>query len=293
MRVLITGGSGTLGYALAKAFAARGDEAIVTYASRNPRQSTVVAHPLDIRDAKAVSELISMVKPRVVVHCSALTNVDLCETDRALADAVNVQGTENVINACKTANAKIVYVSTEAVFDGSKDAYAEDDIPNAINYYGATKLKGEELVRASGLKHLIVRTSQPYGLVEPWHKTNTVLRAVEKMRAGESVREPRDWYNSPTYIPDFVNAVLDLIDKGRMGTYNVVGSDFVNRYDWAVAVAGVFGLDAKLIEAVDSSAFGLPAKRQRVKLSIEKITKLKIKMRGVVEGAQAMRELMA
>lgn len=120
---------------------------------------------MDITSAEEVLRIITRLIPDIVVHAAAETGVDNCEVDRKRAWRVNAEGTKNVAEACGKINAKLIYVSTDYVFDGEKGFYAEKDEPNPVNYYGVTKLKGEEFVRKCYRKNVIARASVLYG----WH----------------------------------------------------------------------------------------------------------------------------
>lgn len=232
----------------------------------------------------------SFFKPEIVIHTAALTNVDQCQTDQSLAYEINVKGTENIISACKKYNSKIIFISTSNVFPGNKSPYYEDDKPEAINYYGQTKLIGEQLIQDSGLEYLILRTDQPYGWKEPWQRDNTVLRMISKLTSTGHLEEITDWYNNYTYLPDFANAVKKLIDMKLTGIFHVCGKDFTYRYDFARMAADIFKLNKDKIKPIHSSKLNLPAQRPNVCMNNDKLFKMTgFKMSGF-EGLKMMRE---
>ncbi len=296
MRVLITGGSGVVGWALAKHALALGREVHFTYLSHPVQMAGVEAHQLDITDEQAVQRLIGDVKPDVVYHCAALTNVDKCETDHALADLHNSKATGFVARAAAKltggasgAGALLVYVSTSYVFGTSLAPLPEDAPYCPTTYYGKSKADGEKEVKAAGDSHLILRIDQPYAWVEPFQKQNTVVRVVKELGAGRAVREPADWLNSPTYLNNFVQLAEALRGKGRRGTYNCVGADFLSRYGWALKIARSFGLEEKLVTPFDSSELKLPAKRPNVRLDISKAqAESGLKIFGIDDGLADM-----
>lgn len=290
MKILVTGGSGVIGSKFVKFFEKNRHETHYTFLNNNNQIGSAIAHKLDISDREATINLIKKIKPDIVIHTSALTNVDLCETNHNIADKINIEGTRNVVDGCKESGSKIVYISTSFVFDGKKEIYFEDDERNAVDYYGLTKLRGEELTENSGLEFLILRTDQPYTTVEPWQKKNSVLRVLEKFQKGEIVKELVDWWNTPTYVENFIDVSAELIRKGKKGIFNIVGPDFLNRYDWAFKIADVFGKDKKMIQKMFSSELNLPAKRANVHLDNTKAQKESgIKLLGVEEGMKLMR----
>lgn len=288
MKILVIGGSGIIGSKIVRKFVENKNDVIYTYYEN--KLNVGIGHRLDIRKKNETIDLISKVNADVVIHTAALTNVDLCETDKKLADSINVTGTENVITGCQKINSKIVYISTSFVFNGEKNEYFEEDEPSPATYYGLTKLKGEELVKNSKLPFLILRTDQPYDWKEKWQRNNSVLRVLQTLQEGKTINEIIDWYNVPTYIPNFVNALENLINFNLLGIYHVCGSDFVNRYEWALVTAKVFGLNENMIKTISSEILNLPAKRVNVKLNNEKLfQKTGIKMIGIEEGLKSMK----
>lgn len=244
---------------------------------------------LDITKKEETEQLIKKINPDIVIHASALVNVDLCETNPQLANSINVKGTENVVEGCKEVNCKLVYISTPLVFDGKKTLYFEKDVPTPITVYGKTKLEGEDRVEDSNLPFLILRTDQPYCWVEEWQRMNSVLRVINTLKAKKIHNEITDWYNNPTYVPDFIHALAYLLDEKITGVFHLVGSDFINRYDWALITAEKFGLDKNLIKPITSDKLNLSAKRSNANLTNEKLFKAtEIRMKGVNEGLNEM-----
>lgn len=166
MKILVTGGSGFVGYRLCEHFISGGHDVEYTYLSHDCSIPGAQGKKLDVSESKQVSAL-SVGKYDAIIHCAALANVDLCEKDHALARRHNVDATDNMLLLAKGQDAVFVYVSTSHVFPASASnrAYTEDDIPSlslAPNYYGRTKLEGEILVRGSGIPYLVLRIDQPY-----------------------------------------------------------------------------------------------------------------------------------
>lgn len=283
-RVLIIGGSGFIGYRLVKFLSEKKFDVNFTYLKNRPTNS-VGSHRLDITDRESTLNLFKTTKPKLVIHSSALTNVDLCEENHDLADSINIDGTKNVVDACKITDSMLIYVSTSSVFDGNKDKYFEDDIKSPATYYGKTKASAEDLIINSGLSYLILRTDQPYYWKEEWQHTNSVLRVLETIKEGKIMREISDWYNNPTYLPEFVHALYELLKSKHIGIFHVVGSDYVNRYQWANVTAKIFNLSDNMIKPIHSKTLNLAAKRPNVNLSNSKIINTRgIKMSGIEEG---------
>jgi len=286
MKILIIGGSSFIGTNMTRSFSKNND---VKYSYFTNKPEIQNGFKLDIRNKEETKEFLKEHSSDIVIISTALTNVDLCETSSNLANSINVQGTQNIVDACKEFQNKIVFISTSAVFDGRKSLYDEEDKPNPTSVYGSTKFEAEEIVRESGNPYLILRTDQPYGWKENWHHTNSVLRVIENLKYGKSFKEITNWHNSPTYVPDFIHTVEKLLKGNYEGIFHLVGSDFINRFQWALTVANVFNFKKELIEKIDSSELDLSVKRTNVHLSNKKVEeKINHKMIGVEEGAKMM-----
>ena len=289
MKVLVIGGSGVIGFQILQKFSKVGYDVYCTYNKNKFSYSN--AYYADIRDKNSISNLIKKVNPDIVIHTTSITNVDLCETDNKQAKLVNVEGTSNIIEGCKSINCKLVYVSTSFVFNGNKSKYFENDPTSPSTFYGITKNEGENLVKNSGLEFLILRTDHPYYWKQSWQHTNSVLRAIDIIKSGNVLNEIVDWYNKPTYVPDFVSSLLELLKINETGIYHVVGSDFIDRYNFSLKVAEIFGLRKDLIKPIYSETLKLPAKRVNVNLDNKKlIKKIGMNMMGIEDRLKAMLE---
>ena len=268
MKILVMGGSGVIGFNLVKYFDKSNKDVEFTYLTNKPKFSK--GHCVNIIQKKTTVELIAKINPDIVIHAIALTNVDLCETNNKLAYSINVHGTENIIEGCKIAGSKIIYISTSFVFDGKKQQYFEDDETSPSTYYVVTKNIGEQLVIKSELPYLILRTDQPYCWIESWQHTNSVLRVIDTLQSNKILKEIEDWYNTPTYVPDFVSVTEKLIDKNMTGIFHVVGPDFISRYNMSLKVAEIFNLNKNMIEPITSDTLNLAVKRVNINLNNEK-----------------------
>ena len=289
MKICIIGGSGVIGSKMLQFFSKNGHEVIATYNTHKILNFSKCCQ-LDITNLDPTINFLEKNNPEIIIHSSAITNIDLCETNKELANSVNIKGTKNIIEGCKKIKGKLIYLSTSYVFDGKKDEYFEDEEPTSSTYYGFTKLKGENAVKNSGLAHLILRTDQPYCWTEKGQHTNSVLRVIETLRAGKVLNEIEDWYNTPTYVPDLVLATSELIKNNSEGIFHLVGSDFINRYRWSIEVAKIFGLDEAKIKPINSKKLALSVKRSNVNLKNIKIKKeIDLKMKGIIEGVISMK----
>lgn len=290
MKILITGGSGVIGWNLLEFFKSKDNDVSFTF---NKNKINHKGNFLNITNEEKTINLITELNPDIVIHSAALANVDLCERDKNLANQINVNGTHNVIKGCQKIDSKIIYISTSFVFSKSDKAYTETDIPsNPKTHYGLTKLRGEELILESELKSLILRIDQPYFWKKSWQRTNSVLRVIETLSKKQNLKEITDWFNVPTYIPDFVSATNELIKNNHMGIFHLTGPDFLSRFEWALKTADIFGLDSKLLIPINSDQLNLDVKRDNINLNNKKIQeKTGIKMRGISEGLLDMQKI--
>ena len=292
MRFLITGGSGLIGSRLVNLLSRRHDVHF-SFLSHPSFQNECESYKLDITQRESTITLITKLKPDIIIHTSALTNVDLCETNRQLADLINVQGTKNVVDGCMKIDRKIIYISTSNVFDGKKTVFLEDDKPNTINHYGFTKLAGERIVTNSNLPFLILRTDHPYSWAEKWQRKSFVNWITKKLEEKKTIEVFSDWYNNPTFLDDFIDITAELIKREKNGIYHVVGPNYISRYKWALYIAKMIGVDPDLISPAKSNQSELPARRANANLNNSKVQKETGKrLLGVNEGVKLMQKLL-
>ncbi|MBC7091096.1 MAG: dTDP-4-dehydrorhamnose reductase [Nitrososphaeria archaeon] len=261
MNILVTGASGLLGSKLTNILVGKGYNVYSGYLGNRPEYGIPIK--LDISNENDVEKVFEVSKPDAVVHAAALTNVDACELKRELAWKTNVIGTKNIVKLSKKYNAFLVYISTDYVFKGDRGMYCEDDVPEPINYYGYTKLKGEEEVKGMLKEYCIARTSVIYGSVPASGKTNFVLWIIEKLRKGEVVNVVVDQYNSPTHNTNLAEMLSEIIEKRMTGTYHLAGATRISRHDFSKLVAETFSLEKNLIMPTTSDKISWTAQRPK------------------------------
>jgi dTDP-4-dehydrorhamnose reductase len=267
--VLIIGSSGFLGRKLFDVFSTSEKYSVMgTYYSAEEHEGLI---PLDITDVSATRQIITMADPSIILLPGSMTHVDACETDREKAHAINVVGVQNVVSVCKERGIKLVFYSTDYVFDGEKGKYSEEDPANPLGYYGETKILGEEIVRQLS-DALICRVAILYGNSSV-KKVPFVSWVINSLREGKQIHVYTDLHGSPTLIDDIASATEKLLDNGCVGTYHISGPDCISRYEMALTIAKVFGFDTNLI--LPSLSSEKPMKARRPKDSSLDITKLK------------------
>jgi dTDP-4-dehydrorhamnose reductase len=262
-KVMILGSNGLLGQKMTELLL-RGSPHLVILSSVEEApavdyQSVEYAR-IDITAKKDVRQAMGKFEPDVLVNCAAMTNVDTCETERELAWKINVTGVENLVDAAKIHGSMVIHVSTDYVFDGKAGPYTEEDRPNPLSYYGKSKLASENALRISGVRFMIARTMVLYGYAHSV-KANFVLWLVQSLEKGTSVRIVDDQVGNPTFVDDLAYGLLRTIELGKTGIYNLAGREIVSRYEFALRVAKVFGLDASLISPIKTSQLQQPAPR--------------------------------
>lgn len=232
MKVLVTGANGQLGYDVIK----RLEKSNIEYLGTD-------IDVLDITDKEQVKKSISEYRPDVVIHCGAYTAVDKAEDDRELCYAVNVLGTRYIAEACKEIDAKMVYISTDYVFNGEGDQPFEiTDKPNPINYYGQTKYEGELEVQNILDKYFIVRISWVFGS----NGNNFVKTMLRLGKDRDEISVVADQIGSPTYTYDLAELLVDMIKTDKYGIYHATNEGYCSWYEFACEIFKQAKIDIKV-----------------------------------------------
>lgn len=288
-RVMVIGGSGLLGSKVLKESIKEFDT-IGTYNSHPFSMKDVDVKQLDIREYKE-AEIIMDQNPDCIVLTAALTNVDGCELNKKDAFELNVKAPSWIAKIVKKLGAKLIYISTDYVFDGTKGLYSENDKPNPINYYGKTKLEGELEVRNNCEDYVICRLSSLYGWNTLTKKQNFATWIIKKLRKGEEVTLFTDQYTTPTFADNTAKAIIEICRVGKRGMYHLASLECISRFAFGKKLAKIFNLDESLIKPVTSENLNLPAIRpRRCCLDISKAKKeLKTKLLSVEEALTEMK----
>ncbi|MBI5449539.1 NAD(P)-dependent oxidoreductase [Candidatus Gottesmanbacteria bacterium] len=245
---------------------------------------------VDITDKDIVNERIVASNAPWLIHFAAKTDVEGAEKERIFGEKssawrVNVTATRHIVEACKRANKRLLYISTDYVFDGTKDVYREDDIPNPQGWYAVTKYEGEKLVASLGEYGLIIRIANPYRAIFP-AKPDFVAKIRTMLEEGRSMFSPDDQIFVPTFIDDIARAVKKLIVEYASGVYHVVGSTALTPYEAATLIARTFGFDESRIIATSFQKYfhGRAPRPFRAALKNDKISKFGVRMSTFAEG---------
>jgi len=248
VKILITGAAGQLGRCLARALAAH--------------ELVALGHAaLDITRFDAVRDAVALHHPALVINASALNDVDGAESRGAEAYAVNALGPRNLAVASAASGIPLVHVSTDYVFDGATERpYHEFDRPNPLSVYGASKLAGEDAVRALNRRHYVVRTAWLF-----WEGGKSFLLSMYARAASPGLRVANDQYGSPTYAPHLAEGIARLIATGAFGTYHMSGAGGTSRYDLTCELFRLLRLSPMPQAA---SRFDFPAAAARPRYSV-------------------------
>jgi dTDP-4-dehydrorhamnose reductase len=257
--VLITGGSGTLGWTLARLLAGRCG-VIATHFSNPCTPEGVEAARLDLGDGASIRELLGDRNPGVIVHLAAVTNPDVCEVDPDRARRVNLEATAEIAASAARMGSRLLFASTDLVFDGRRGNYSEEDEARPLNIYGATKLDAEQAVLGACPEAFVFRTSLIYGLGSPVSKT-FFSRVVEQLRQGRPMPLFTDQRRNPVLVDDLARALETVIERDLSGLYHIGGPDTVTRYEFGRLVCEAFGFAESLLVPTRMEDFASRAPR--------------------------------
>lgn len=264
MKVFVTGVAGQLGHDVMNELAKRGHEGIGTDLAAEysgVQDGSAVTKmpyvPLDITNAEAVSKTLEELRPDAVIHCAAWTAVDLAEDDDKVEKVrtVNAGGTRNIANACKAQDCKMLYLSTDYVFDGQGTEPWKPDCKDykPLNVYGQTKLEGELAVSETLEKYFIVRIAWVFGL----NGKNFIKTMLNVGKTHDTVRVVNDQIGTPTYTYDLARLLVDMIESDKYGYYHATNEGgFISWYDFTCEIFRQAGYSTKVIP-VTTEEYGL------------------------------------
>lgn len=262
MKILITGSNGLLGQKLLHTLNGNGYDLYGCDLSDEPFV-TNVSHtyiPLDLTDRRRAIAEIRRLAPNIIIHTAAMTEVDRCELEREKCWNINVFATDHILHGAAKTRAKVIFISSDYVFDGVGGPFAEDTPPNPVNYYGKSKLAAENLVRGSNVPFAILRTIVLYG-VGINARASFVTWLLGQLRAGREVHIVNDQWGNTTIVDDLAAGIERIILLGKEGLYHIAGHDYMTRYEFALKVAQTFGLNPALIHPIATAQLKQPAKR--------------------------------
>jgi dTDP-4-dehydrorhamnose reductase len=252
LKVLVSGASGLLGWETADAFEEAGCPVVRLLGRKS----------VDIMNTREIIDFVKTEQPDLIVHSAGYRDLDDIEKHEADGFALNTFGTKNMALAASAAGSKLMYISSDTVYDGEKETgYHEYDTPNPVNIYGKSKLMAENEIRSLYAEYFIIRTAWLFGL--QGHPENNVIYTLrDKLRAGQTISASRDQLCSPSYTKDIAQVLIKIAQTDYYGTYLVSNRGAASRYDVTLAIAEFLGLDTSLVIPADAGLIHL-AKRAR------------------------------
>lgn len=257
MKVFVTGVNGQLGHDVMNELSKRGIECIGSDIQADSSVPSLPYVKLDITDKDSVMSVISTEHPDAVIHCAAWTAVDAAEDEenKAIVYSVNVMGTTNIAEACKSIDSKMLYLSTDYVFDGQGERPWQPDDKNysPLNYYGNTKLEGEKAVSSLLDKFFIVRIAWVFGL----NGKNFIKTMINVGKTHDTVRVVNDQIGTPTYTFDLARLLVDMVHSDKYGYYHATNEGgYISWYDFCVEFYKQYGLNTEVLP-VTTAEYGL------------------------------------
>lgn len=261
MKVLVTGGRGRVASEFIERTSGSGHHFVVTDLSQAGDVTSYDYVQLNITDDKQVRDTFLRLRPDVVFHLAAYTDVDGCEIHPDKAAKVNVEGTRNIAGICAELGLRLIFLSSDYVFDGISGPYSEDDQTSPINHYGATKLEGEEIISRTVTDHVILRINVPYGLRHAGVSHNFVTWLLGRLKKGHNVRIVSDQYANPTPLWSLADVLNMLVENELRGLLHFGGADILSRLEMAQLTAEAFGYDGSLIVGILTEELKQAARR--------------------------------
>lgn len=212
------------------------------------------AYQLDLLDKEKVAGLFRVVKPDAVIHTAAIANIDVCENNKESAWKINVGITAQIAELCRESGAKMIFCSTDSVFDGIKGSYTETDLPDAVNYYAKTKVAAEILVLDASPGNIVARLALVMGMPVMGKGNSFLADTIEKLTNEEPVKFPANEIRTPIDVVTLGAALTELAGSSYGGIVHLSGNTRINRYQMAIRIAEKLGFKASLIESTDSNS---------------------------------------
>jgi len=264
MKIIITGSNGLLGQKLLHKLRQDSSVELIATSKGENRVSEKKGYTyfnLDVTNNSAVAQLVANEKPQVVINTAAMTNVDLCESERKACDTLNVDGVRYLADACDKIDAHLIQISTDFIFDGEDGPYTEEDEPNPLSYYGLSKLKSEQLLQAHSVKWTVLRTIIVFGVAEKLSKGNIVIWAKGALEKGDSLNIIDDQFRAPTLAEDLADICILAAKKKAFGIFNASGKDIMSIYEIVERIAKYYGKSTENLNKISTETLKQKARR--------------------------------
>ena len=243
-------------------------------------------HNLDLLDEQRFISLFNEISPDAVIHAAAMANIDVCQVNQEMAERVNVGVTKMIARLCSEHGIKMVFCSTDTIFDGIKGDYVETDLPHPINYYAETKVKGEQIVLLASPKNIVARLGLVMGIPVIGKGNSFLADMIAKLGNGLEIPFPANETRTPIDVITLGSSLVELAGNQFGGIIHLSGNTKINRYQMGLEIATTLGYPANLILAVDSNSMAGRAPRANDASMDNSLAKevLKTPMRTLSEG---------
>lgn len=271
MKFLVTGSAGLVGSQVVRDLVNLEHQVYACYNVSKP-QTGIPVH-LELTNTENMIKTVESIKPDVIIHLAAMTNVDQCEKEKELALKINAKSTEILSKQAAKNGSFFVYVSTDYVFDGKTGMKRESDRINPVDYYGYSKYQGELAVQDMASSWCIARTSTPFGIHDT--KKSFPSFVIENLKAKKEISIVTDQYTSPTYVPNLSKMLIEISTRQILDIIHLAGTTRISRYDMAIQVAEKSHLDKSLLRQSSIKDMNWTAKRPKdSSLDVSKATQL-------------------
>lgn len=286
MNICITGVSGMLGSEIARLLKTRFN-ILGLYNTRNPKIEGIELKQVNLIDFKNVNEILNEFTPDIVIHCAAITNVDLCEDDNDKAIEVNVETVDNLVTICNKLNTKIIYVSTDSVFNGETGNYSENDNREPINFYAKTKFLAENIIMTNAEQFLIFRTNL-IGYFKDAKKSlvNWILKTVNEK---DEINLFNDVVFNPLNVETISDIIVESIEKNLNGVYHIGSKESLSKLDFGKKILNAFSIKDIKINSISVDDINFKASRPKnTSLNCSKIEKEGILMPSIINEIEKL-----
>lgn len=254
MKVIVTGSNGFVAGSIIAQAPGHWEIHGIARTEQISDQPDLKYYQLDLLDSEKLEELIDQIKPDAVIHTAAMANIDFCESNKEAAEKVNVGVTDTLARICAQVGAKLVFCSTDTVFDGIKGDYSENDYPLAVNFYAETKIKAEQIILLASNKNVVARLSLVMGLSVKGKGNSFLADMLEKLERGEEMKFPENEIRTPVDVISLGSALIELAENAFAGIIHLAGNTRINRYEMATEIARELNFSGDFILPVNSNA---------------------------------------
>ena len=270
-KILVTGSAGLIGTQIVKDLLDNHKQVYSCYNKTKPELG-IITH-LDLTKKDDIVNTMNIIKPDVVIHLGAMTDVELCETETELAKKINTNATEILALESEKYNTFFVYMSTDYVFDGKVGMKKENDKTNPINFYGKSKLDGERVFKKITTPNVIVRTSTPFGIHSK--KISFPIWVKKNLELKKEISVVVNQYTSPSYVPNISKMIIEIMERKITGIIHLAGATKISRYDFAVQISKIINANKQFLKLTKMDQMDWKAQRPAdSSLSVSKANKI-------------------